>query len=429
VKSGDPPRHCHCSVAGVAIRILIAAAVLLVSARPSSASCVGYLQGPCNRFWNVETVFVAKVIDKVPLPEPDLEVQPEYEVILKYRLQVRVVEAFRGVKAGAVMTLFAFRDEGGVDAEDGSELFIYASRNKTGELWARGCLSRTLERADADLAYARSVSGHGPPALVYGDVTHAEEDDDGDFLGFAAMAGVRVRVAGKDFTVETQTDAEGNYAITLAAAGQYSIEVIPPEGFADESHDGPVRFEIADPRACHRAQFQLQLDGRIRGQVIDSDGQPVANLIVQTRDRTKAGKTDDSGRFEIGPLEKGFYRLSPVTGGHEDSFDSLEPVEVHAGQTTEVAPLIFNAGDLVTLSVEINGPWEADGVQLLVTVDGSELGEPLTLKSGTTKFLIAKDQQCKIIAAGLKYLAQATVRSVAPDTTVTLTLRPAPPEQ
>jgi hypothetical protein len=247
-------------MAGV-IRFLIAAAILLSVARPSQALCVTDGQGPCYRFWKVEAVFVAKILDKVPLPEPGGEPAPPDTIRVgeNYRLQVQVVEAFRGVTAGAMMTLFAPDGVcGGVNAENGGELFIYAGRNKSGELWAQGCgVSKRLEEAEDDLAYARSVTGHGPSALVYGDVYH-REDRDGD-SDFAAMAGVRVRVSGEYFTAEAETDAEGNYAITLPGTGLYSIEVIPPEGFVDRFRNaGVARFEIADPRSCFSVPFQLQ---------------------------------------------------------------------------------------------------------------------------------------------------------------------------
>ena len=268
--------------------VIGAAFVVLFNASSAFASCGTDGQGPCYRFWKVDAVFVAKVLDKVPLrAATDPEPSPGTVVIVEnYRLQVRVAVAFRGVKAGDVMTLFAPDGVcGGVNAEDGGELFIYASRNKNGELWAQGCgVSKPLEEADADLAYARSVSVIGPSPLIYGDVFQ-HEDRTGGPEDFSAMGGVQVRVHSRDFEAETFTDRDGNYSITLPGSGSYTIEVIPPRGFADRLGNGAVRFEIGDRRSCFNVPFQLRRNGRIRGRVIDREGRLPASQEPSVRAR------------------------------------------------------------------------------------------------------------------------------------------------
>lgn len=246
----------------IARAFIAVAFAFLANASSAFAACGDDGQGPCYRFWKVDAVFVAKVLDTVPLRE---ETDPEpapgtFTSVANYRLQVRVAEAFRGVTAGDVMTLFAPDGVcGGVHAEDGGELFVYASRNTKGELWAQGCgVSKPLEEADADLAYARSVSEIGPSPLIYGDVFQFE-DRTGGPEGFSAMGGVLVRVYGRDFEAETLTDQDGNYSMTLPGSGSFRIEVILPDGFADRLGNGTVRFEIEDRRSCYNVPFQLRL--------------------------------------------------------------------------------------------------------------------------------------------------------------------------
>jgi hypothetical protein len=232
------------------MRVLIAAAMLLCVARGASASCLNDGQGPCHHFWTSDAVFVARVIELERLPQ---------SIPGNARARVRVVEAFRGIDANTTIELFleAGDDGFGFRWDSPAELFIYASRNARGELWAApGCgPSKVLSSAQEDIAYARSLSASGGPAgMVHGEVHERSDLDTGRF---AALEGVRVRVTGKGFRAEATTDAEGTYAITLPGAGEYRIAVVAPAGLVDR-HDSPVRFDIADRRACFSVLFQLR---------------------------------------------------------------------------------------------------------------------------------------------------------------------------
>ena len=249
------------------IAILVTLTGLVYSGANASASCMTDGQGPCNRFWKAEAVFVAKVLDKIPIREwaPSGALLPS-EIMFgnsNARLQVRVAEAFRGVEAGAVLTLFAPDDVcGSVDARDGGESFVYASRNMAGELWAAGCgVSGPLENADADLEYARSVTSRGPEGFVFGDVFR-RTDTYGDSRDFSAMAGIRVIVSGGGFHAEVVTDDEGNYSITVPDIGPYKVEVIRPTGFVAWWDRSDETVTLPDRRGCYRVPFQLKPSGQ-----------------------------------------------------------------------------------------------------------------------------------------------------------------------
>ena len=410
------------------VRILLSLVVACVLLSGSAeASCVTDGQGPCYRYWKVDAVFVAKVLEKVSLPIPGLEV-PEGMIAVggDARLRVLVVEAFRGVKAGATLTMSAPDDVcAGIDAEDGGELFIYASKNKKGDLWAQGCgVSHPLEDAEADLAYARSVTNGGPPALVYGDV-HLREDTYGDSRDFSALTGVRVRVTGKNFVAETETDQEGNYAITLPGSGTYSIDVITEEGLVNWFPEDR-QFEIDDPRSCYRAMIQMRTNGRIRGRVVDDRGDPVANLVVGVGDDDGFGKTDESGAFEIGPLSPGTFSLSVVSGSrnYELMLGNARSVDVREGQVSEVKPLTLIGGSrLVIMSIDVTGPTADEALMEIRSETGQPVGSLLRV-NGTVQVLVRKNQSFEIVAATHTHDAKATVQVRAAPAHVTLTLRP-----
>jgi hypothetical protein len=401
-------------------RVLIAVAfVVLVNASTASAVCVTDGQGPCYRFWKVDAVFVAKVIAKERHRSGD-------PFGGNYQLQVIVAEAFRGVAIGERVTLFAPDGVcGGVNAADGGELFIYASRNKDDELWAQGCGdSGPLEDADADLAYARSVNEHGPAALVYGDVYQIDDRYD-DERQFTPMSGVLLRVVGKNFAAEAFSDEEGNYAIILPGSGAYTIEALPPDGFA-ERFAGVTRFDIADRRSCYRAPFQLQRNGRIRGRVIDAQGQPIPHLVVETGDSEHFGKTDESGAFDIGPLSEGWYIIAALTGANRKlTFEDSKPVKIQHGQIAELKPLTAVAtNDLVTLAIVVRGADAGDVfVQVISEASGQALGLPVLAGPEPIHVLVARDRSFEILAVSMTHEAKTVARSKAPETTITLTPR------
>jgi hypothetical protein len=248
-------------------RMLLAGGFVMIglfpAARPASALCGTDGQGPCYRYWESEAVFVAKVLDMVTIQPPDRLEPPPGMVWIggNYRLQVRIAEAFRGVSAGTVMTLFAPGGVcGGVDAANGGELFIYATRNKAGELWAQGCgMSRPLELASADLAYARSVTSQGPSGVVFGDVFQRTDSYGRDF---SPMSGVRVRVSSGTFYAEVATDDEGNYSIIVPHAGPFIVEVLKTKGFAAWRDRSQEAVTLPDARGCFRVNFQLKPQAR-----------------------------------------------------------------------------------------------------------------------------------------------------------------------
>ena len=195
-----------------------------------------------------------------------------------------------------------------------------------------------------------------PLPLIYGDVLQ-REDRTGGPEDFSAMGGVQVRVHGRDFEADTVTDRDGNYSITLPGSGSYTIQVIPPRGLAVRLGNGTVRFEIEERRSCFNVPFQLRRNGRIRGRIIDREGQPISNLMVRAGDSQGFNKTDASGRFDIGPLGPGFYSLAARTGGaRELKFENSELVWVDAGKTTGLSPLTaVPTNNLVLLSIAVNG--------------------------------------------------------------------------
>ncbi|MGE3175344.1 MAG: carboxypeptidase regulatory-like domain-containing protein [Planctomycetota bacterium] len=108
---------------------------------------------------------------------------------------------------------------------------------------------------------------------------------------------------------ETIRSADGVFALRSGAVGPHAVHVFAAHGIA-----APVPVELAGDGEVE-CTVRLQPAARMRGQVRDSFGQPVADARVELTpagDPSRPGAsatTDDAGAFELPPLAGGDYRL------------------------------------------------------------------------------------------------------------------------
>lgn len=105
--------------------------------------------------------------------------------------------------------------------------------------------------------------------------------------------------------VEVITDTEGRFAGTLPHAGDWEVEVVAPESSLEtwttvevpEGGSGRLRIEL--PRTS------------VRGTVVDSTGQPVADARVLLRTPTSGvdARSGERGEFELRSFAPGFVTL------------------------------------------------------------------------------------------------------------------------
>lgn len=117
-------------------------------------------------------------------------------------------------------------------------------------------------------------------------------------------------------TVETATDADGRFEVTLPSAGTWEPAVLAPRGpRAAEIAAAP--FEIPeDPPgdAAHEVVIQLA-GGRIRGKAVNAEQKTGATMVQAFRGTRPAAQqeTADDGEFDFVGLEPGTYRLDART--------------------------------------------------------------------------------------------------------------------
>jgi hypothetical protein len=273
---------------------------------------------PCEAYWRAEAVFIGTVKEVS-------QIELEEEVggsILKYRnplFHFSVDQTYRGVNGSQVAIMTG---QGGGDCgfgfKIGEQYLVYAYRDhRKKEMLSTSICTRTrpIRGADEDLEYIRGLSKASPGGWVLGEISKASRTQEGR-LQLLPLKGVEVTIEGQGKTVTVATDSDGKYRASSLPEGGYKVRVSPPEGLSGRSNESEVK--VAD-RGCARVSFLLWINGRVSGRVLDSEGKPLSNSYVQLFSADKEKRysgfsdgisTDDEGRYEIGQIPPGHYKLS-----------------------------------------------------------------------------------------------------------------------
>jgi hypothetical protein len=200
----------------------------------------------------------------------------------------------------------------------GQKYFVYAS-DHDGKWFAGLCgRTRSLDRAQDDLAYARNLPSRSL-GEVFGTVRLEDEQEQQ-----APRAGVTVQVQGTKHA--TKTDAAGRYRL-MVPPGKYTLDVVDPGTRVRWPRTPTV--ELTEPSACASQDLVLQLNGRIRGTLRDHNGRPAANVPVSAQGTATRGAlramTNARGEYEIAGVQAGAY-LVVVNHRQEGGPDARSPI-------------------------------------------------------------------------------------------------------
>jgi carboxypeptidase family protein len=282
-----------------------------------ACDCAG-TRPPCEAYWQAEAVFIGTPKEVSWIELEDKTENPTF----KYRERVfrfSVDQAFRGVNGSQVSVMTG---QGGGDCGYGfkiGELYlVYAYRdNQKKEMLSTSICTRTrpIRNAGADLEYIQGLSKASPGGWALGEISRASRTQEG-VLQLLPLKGVEVTVEGQGKSVTVATDSDGKYLASSLPAGTYKVRVAPPEGLSAGSNESEIK--VAD-RGCASTSFFLWIDGRVSGRVLDAEGRPLSNSYVMlfSADKEKrytsfhnSATTDDQGRYKIGQIPSGHYKLS-----------------------------------------------------------------------------------------------------------------------
>jgi len=270
---------------------------------------------PCEAYGQAEAIFIGTVKELSWIEE---EEKIDDLIIKRQRLVFRfsVDQAFRGVNGAQVPIITGLGGgDCGYSFKIGEQYLVYASRDyRKKEMFSTSICTRTrpVRNADEDLEYIRGLSKASPGGWVLGEIFKSSRTQERPL----PLEGVKVTVEGQGKSITVATDSDGKFRASSLPEGSYKVRVSPPEGLSDRRNESEVK--VID-RGCATVRFWLTVDGRASGRVRDAEGRPLSNCYVllysankedRLSDFSDSATTDDQGRYQIGQIPPGHYKLS-----------------------------------------------------------------------------------------------------------------------
>lgn len=292
---------------------LVLCALIAFADRVDACSCMGP-RPPCEAYWDASAVFVGTVNFVSTVSGKVAGYESENRV---YRFHVD--RKFRGVEGNEIEVMTGM---GGGDCGYGFRLggqyLVYAYQDEQNVLWTGICSrTRELTKAVEDLEFIRGLSKAAPGGTVMGQVK-MEGTASENRNGMVPVENAKILVAGANKTFEAITDAQGNFKIAGMPPSKYKVRIELPKGLS--IYNPEQEIEVHD-RGCARASFYLEPDTRITGKVLDSQGLPAADVLMElvptSRDDGSPDyvKTDKNGRYEMKLVRPGKYLLGVRVAG------------------------------------------------------------------------------------------------------------------
>jgi hypothetical protein len=408
-------------------------ALTLATARDARACECASSGPPCQNAFQVDAVFAGTVRNISALPDDGPPLRPgEARIPRAVRVEFADLVAFRGIEASTVSVVTAGSGPAcGYEFKESERYLVYATRAADGKGLATSICSRTRRLADAgdDVRFLQTASkATDTRARVYGTITHWERDlATGEPRDHGPVPDVVVTVHGLGSAFDAWTDARGRYEVT-APPGKYQVTAFPPPAFSARHLKQTI--ELRDARACFVADFGVQFDGRIRGVVRESSGEPAAGVSVEVMAAESVGKTgniqtlralsDAGGSFEFTEMSPGRYVVRVELTRRMDA-QVVFPATFHPGTTDAALATVVQLDggqhrqlDPMTLP-PARRPYRLTGT--VVFDDGSPAsGAFISLRDGSaTRRQVAVGIKTEfdggfsfVVHQGLSYIAQAS---------------------
>ena len=203
-------------------------------------------------------------------------------------VRVRVEEAFKGSKIGAVLELDQPGHNCAPKFKEGERVLFYLHPAKSAGKWeAWGChRTQPLDAALDDLLFLRGLPGTAKGNRLSGVVVLM----DSEWNTLRHLAGVKVRIQSGSTVLETVTNGEGLYEMYGLPPGKYTVQAEIPKGLKT-SH---LSVAGAGTRRGREASSEVELtatngvsvgfwltpDNALSGRVVDPEGKPMPGVCV-----------------------------------------------------------------------------------------------------------------------------------------------------
>lgn len=221
-----------------------------------------------------------------------------------------------------------------------------------------------LNQAAEHLSFLEHLPPPGVGARISGAVhriiDYKAKDQTSRYDGLPGITIIAKNAQGQ--VLKTKTDDEGRYEFKALKPGTYEIDAELSKEY-DRDYYFKQKLTVSD-RGCGEAFFTAVMDGRISGQVLDNEDRPVANVevvLIRADDQKPARPNryanseyaDEQGRFEIGQVQPGRYRLGINVNRNLDEehpypptwypgiAEKLQATIIEVGTAEKVKELVF----------------------------------------------------------------------------------------
>ena len=211
------------------------------------------------------------------------------------------------------------------------------------------------------------------------------------------LRNARVELLGGSGTVASpvvRSDANGQFAFTSLAPGQYTLEVTC-DGFIRQQSS--IKIVAARGQPAANLVFEMEPAPTAAGWVLDTYGEPIANVMIEALRRgydargnrrlVRAARsvTDDQGEYRIFWLDPGeyfFYATSPPPEANDVKPPAAVTPTYYPGVSTpeDAKPLRLDIGREVRVDFRLRAAdlWEVNG-HTMDEVSGKPVGATITI--------------------------------------------------
>ena len=297
--------------------LALAAAFVAIGARSAYARQCGWIEPPCQTYWESQTVFVGTVRSIAQAEDGR-------------RVTFDVERVERGASAPTItVRVPTWELTSGSRFQVGDRYVVYAYGTGEGMFIAACGRTHLASEAPEDLAYFREMKAPGSGGRIFGTVRHEEPD----FVAHGTrdrgpIVGLPIRLQGSGLDRQVSTADDGSFDFGGLLPGEYTLTLRTPErmlldarmsGVYSTPAPGSFTVRLRYARGCMPISFTVREPGGIRGVLLDDRGAPLEGELVSAIAAVNAGSSDyvpvervrtgAGGRFELTPLPRGQYVL------------------------------------------------------------------------------------------------------------------------
>jgi protocatechuate 3,4-dioxygenase beta subunit len=204
---------------------------------------------------------------------------------------------------------------------------------------------------------------------------------------------------------ETKTDPEGRFLIPHCADLPYRVEFEDQSTFTVDVR----RVRPGSGELTFRIGAEVRATAFLTGSIVDAEDRPQGGATVWLlrsgpgRDEELQGMTGrGTGRFRLGPLPPGRYRLRYAGGNPTCPMFFTEEREVASGATLDLGTLRIVAGGTLRLTAKDETGLDVSGSygSLLWGADGGQSVASMTFDRGLVRWGLADGEGDRVLAPG-----------------------------